>query len=160
MPKINLDELYHSVVLFNALAGNLSDVSPEKLLAQARCVAEEGNELLQALEQNEGQAQILKETIDVFVTAFGMLILLQLQGYNVQEAFEAVNKNNLSKVTLDAATAAYTAAFYNNSKPYIKHEVHVVDNNYHVKNEAGKVVKPINYVPVDVSQFVPQKLEE
>jgi len=91
---------FNGVKEFNNVIGNLNNVDEKKLIAQARCVLEEAKELHYAVTNNEGSEQLLKETVDVIVTIFGVVQQLQTLGYNVWDALDKVNKNNLTKVSM------------------------------------------------------------
>lgn len=153
-----LDTLASDVFLFNEIAGNFKEVSKEKLVAQAKVVLEESQELLQALVNNEGEEQLLKETIDVLVTVLGMFGMLKQQGYNVEAAWNVVNKNNLTKFCHSYSDALngvldYSAqgikVVYERSPPHI-------DRFYYIlRDENGKVRKPLGYKKCSVKQFTP-----
>lgn len=150
---MNLLECYDGVYKFNAVAGNLDNVTEDSLRSQARCVLEEAKELFAAVDENEGPEQLLKESIDVTVTIFGFIQQLYSQGYDVFGAMTKVNENNLTKVSMDDVVAAYTVMAYEELDiPVEKHRNPI---GYSVKDENGKVRKPVNYKAVDVAEFVP-----
>lgn len=150
---MNLLECYDGVYKFNSVAGNLDNVSEESLRAQARCVLEEAKELFAAVDEDEGPEQLLKESIDVTVTIFGFIQQLYSQGYDVFGAMTKVNENNLTKVSMDDVVAAYTMMAYEELNiPVEKHRNPI---GYCVKDEHGKIRKPVNYKAVDVAEFVP-----
>ena len=146
---------FNGVKEFNNVIGNLDNVDEKKLIAQARCVLEEAKELHYAVTNNEGSEQLLKETVDVIVTIFGVVQQLQTLGYNVWDALDKVNKNNLTKVSMDAIQAAYTQdAFAENNVDTV---VVTTPHGYAVKDSNGKVRKPINYKAVSVAEFIPEE---
>lgn len=146
-------DCYDGVYKFNAVAGNLDNVTDEMLRAQARCVLEEAKELFTAVDENEGPEQLLKESIDVTVTIFGFLQQLYSRGYDVFGGMTKVNGNNLTKVSMDDAVTAYTLMAYEESG--IKVEKHRNPIGYCVKDEHGKIRKPVNYKSVSVAEFTP-----
>ena len=150
---MNLLECYDGVYKFNDVAGNLDNVSEEGLRAQARCVLEEAKELFAAVDENEGPEQLLKESIDVTVTIFGFIQQLYSQGYDVFGAMTKVNENNITKVSMDDVVAAYTVMAYEELNIHV--EKHRNPIGYCVKDENGKIRKPVNYKAVDVAEFVP-----
>jgi hypothetical protein len=150
---MTLLDCYDGVYKFNAVAGNLDNVEEDSLRAQARCVLEEAKELFTAVDENEGPEQLLKESIDVTVTIFGFIQQLYSLGYDVFGAMTKVNENNLTKVSMDDIVAAYTVMAYEELNiPVEKHRSPI---GYCVKDENGKIRKPVNYKAVDVSEFVP-----
>lgn len=128
---------------------------PINLEAQVRVVREEGRELYNAVTQNEGPEQVLKETIDVLVTAFGALQALIEQGYDVFGAWEAVNENNMSKFPDEAADAIYTAEAYAASGIATTVSQDPVSSLFVIRNNAGKALKPHGYIPVDLKAYLP-----
>lgn len=143
------------VVLFNTYAGNYDNITTEQLLAQAKVVREEGNELLDAVANNEGQEQILKECVDVLVTITGFATMLQRAGYDVVGAWEVINDNNLSKFPTSYTDACYTVVGHEATELSSFTMTQVDASRWAIKNSAGKVVKPIGYEKVSVKQFIP-----
>lgn len=143
---------------FNEIGGNLRNVTEESLFAQAKVNKEEALELWDALYYKEGEAQILKEAIDCFVTSVGFLKMLEAQGYDVANALVHVGENNLSKFVSfdDPCLVQETVDFYKEQGV----EVFVENNTEYeltvIKDWNGKIRKPVGYIPADVSKFVPK----
>lgn len=120
-----IEDCVAGVAEFNVLAGNLEDITQEKLLSQARVVREEGNELYDAVFYEEGQEQILKEAVDVLVTIHGFVGMLQNLGYDVYRAWKEVNDNNMSKFPSDHTSARYSAFEYESAQtPHSDSQLH------------------------------------
>ena len=150
----NLSGLVEGVVTFNAVSGNLLDVNSSSLLAQSKIVLEEAKELLQAVEDNEGQEQILKETTDCLVTIFGMVAMLNRLGYDVAGAWQAVNENNMTKFPTDRVEAIYAADAIANETGKVC-SVFERDGRYIIKDGNGKIRKSLRYQKVSVLQYTP-----
>lgn len=125
------------------------------LEAQVRVVLEEAEELYDSVMENQGETQVLKEAVDVLVTAFGVVQALIERGYDVYGAWAAVNVNNLSKFPEDFVTAKYSQTMLGDD---VTLEQDPRTKRYVLKNRQGKAVKPFGYEKVDVSPFVPKEL--
>jgi len=152
---MNINDCIDQVVIFNEIAGNLSNVSHEGLIAQAKVVAEEGNELLEAVAEGNPN-EILKEAVDVLVTIHGFVKMLEEQGYDVIGAFNEVNINNLSKFTPSANIANLTIQEFEDKGIKVYGEENLDYNVFVIKNEHGKVVKPSGYKKCSVASYTPK----
>lgn len=166
----------NKVKKFNELAGNLINVTPEKLVAQQKVIDEELNELNKAIAAKD-KVEILDGWCDVVVTVYGkclmlnhykdlngMLRLLRLyqeiidlekdlsiQGYNTFEAFQRVCDNNLLKFPLVSEKDKYQ---YDEG---ITLTVSEVDSERLVpKDTNGKVRKFKDFPKVDLTDLIPQ----
>lgn len=148
----------HGVGEFNSLLGNLENVDNTKLLAQARICVEEAGEALQVIEENTKPQEILKETIDLLVTAHGLAQMLITQGYDVEGAWKAVNENNMTKFCHSLTDAAHSRIGYEATGVHV--DVVVRDNVLALIDENGKLRKPIAYQKVDVSKYCPKNNKE
>lgn len=155
----NLPDLVEGVVTFNTISGNLLDVNSSSLLAQSKVVLEEATELLQAVEEKEGQEQILKETVDCLVTIFGMVAMLNRLGYDVAGAWRAVNENNMTKFPTDRIEAIYAADAIANEMGKVC-SVFERDGRYIIKDGNNKIRKPLGYQKVSVLQYTPDYHKE
>lgn len=143
------------VEMFNDIAGNLSHVSHNKLVAQGKVVREEALELCAAV-ATEDKHEILKECVDVLVTIHGFVKMLEQQGYNVLGAFEEVNVNNLDKFTSSLVVAEQSVAEYAKEGTTIDVTYNEFYGVYVLKDLAGKIRKPISYEKCSVEAFVPK----
>lgn len=152
-----LKECIEDVVLFNTYAGNYDNITDEFLLSQARVVREEGCELLDAVANNEGKEQVLKECVDVLVTITGFATMLQRAGYDVLGAWKAVNANNLDKFPTSYTDACYTLTGYESTEVSVAgfQMIEVDSSRWAIKDGNGKIRKPIGYEKVSVKQFIP-----
>lgn len=145
-----LNSFEGSVFSFNATAGNfesLNEYSTIKstLNKQAALILEEVKETIEA----ESYTDMLDGVVDVLVTAFGYAQMLEHLGIDVAKAMMLVAENNLSKFTKSQSVAEDTVAMY--KEKGVMCEYKKVDGVYVIKDENGKVRKPIDYVPVDLT---------
>lgn len=140
---------------FNRLGGNFEDLSQAKLLSQVIVNKEEANELFTAVNESEGNEQILKETVDNLVTLFGVVSMLQKRGYNVIGAWDKVNKNNMTKFCDDSIQAEYSKLWYSNDNINISYHQDTQTGKFVLKDQNGKIRKKIGYEKCSVSEFTP-----
>ena len=152
---MKLQDMIDQVELFNLIAGNLSNITHERLVAQAKVVAEEGNELLEAVwEANPNE--ILKEAVDVLVTIHGFVKMLEEQGYDVIGAWNEVNKNNLSKFPLTEKEACESVDTLSDQGVFCTIEQNEYYQVYVIKDENSKVRKPAGYKKCSVASYTPK----
>lgn len=144
---------------FNEIGGNFKNITTEELLSQARVNKEEALELWDALSLKEGEAQILKEAVDNFVTVTGFLKMLEKKGYDVENALIHVGENNLEKFISfdDPCLVQETIDFYAEQGIKVTAENNMEYEFTVIKDENGKIRKPVGYVKADVSKFIPRQ---
>ena len=153
-----MQKAYEDVVLFQTYCGKLDNpATKQDLMNQAHLILEEAKELYEAIEKDEGQEQILKETCDNLVVLFGMVAMLQRSGYQVGEAMQAVCDNNLSKFCTTQTDGAYTLAAYEATELGAFTLKQVDYDKWGVFNANNKLMKPIDYSPCSVKDFIPQE---
>jgi phosphoribosyl-ATP pyrophosphohydrolase len=141
---------YSDVRLFNALAGNLTNVTDDSVDAQLGFIFEELTETIDALESGD-RVELLDGACDLFVTVSGLMQKLEAQGYDVARAIERVNENNLSKfpkTISDVDRAQYNVTL---NEQY---------NRYVLKDAIGKVKKPSDFVGVYLTDLIPSLRKE
>lgn len=143
------------VALFNDIGGNLSNVNREKLIAQAKVVKEEGLELVEAVLGGNNE-EILKECIDCMVTVVGMFKMLEQQGYDTMGAWLETNQNNMSKFTTSLIDVDDSIAHYYNKGVIVKAEYNDFYDVYVLKDECGKIRKPLSYKKCSVACYTPK----
>jgi len=154
------EDCIKDVVLLNTYIGNYDNITDAQLLSQARVVREEGDELFDAVNNNEGQEQILKECVDALVTITGFATMLQRLGYDVTGAWNAVNSNNLSKFPATYTDACYTLTGYEATEGEGFTLTAVDTGKWAVKDKHGKLRKPIGFKKCSVARFTPTYKEE
>lgn len=152
---MNINDCIDQVVIFNEIAGNLDNITHESLIAQAKVVAEEGNELLEAVAEGNPN-EILKEAIDVLVTIHGFVKMLEEQGYDIVGAWSEVNTNNLSKFPTDEKVACDTVDKFSDEGIFCTVEENKDYNVFVIKDENSKVRKPFGYKKCSVASYTPK----
>lgn len=155
----NLDDFTQDVYTFNQIAGNDKQLDKESFKSQMKCLTEEVWELHDEINNWNDPVNLTKEVIDVIYVAIGFLQKLENFGIDVSGALREVAENNLMKFPDRYSEAVKT------QNALLDKEVATLisqDENtmlYVVRNLAGKVMKPYDYVKSDVSQFVPIDLK-
>lgn len=148
-----LSRFESSVFSFNATAGNFDNLDTvegvsKALSSQVALILEEVKETIEAKDYIEA----LDGVVDVLVTAFGYAQMLEHIGVDVAKAMNLIAENNLSKFPLSAEDAQRSV------KMYADKGINVTaiknDGRWVIKDEKGKVRKPYNYKPVDLSSCV------
>lgn len=151
---MEIQSFYNQIEDFNLIALNGRSVTQEDIVAQAKLCLEEAKELFNAVNDKEGDAQVLKESIDLAVVCLGMLHRLELMVFEVSSACNVVGENNLTKFCKDRAIARYSQMAYEADGV----EVNIVESRgyYALIDKNGKVRKPFGYEKADVSKFIPK----
>jgi len=145
---MNLNKLYEQVKIFNELAGNLDNVDKASIALQLDIAQEEYIETVDAFDA-KNPIELLDGYIDQIVVGFGGLQKLEALGVDVETAFERVNNNNLSKFSDSVLQQPpKTTATFNK-----RWEKWVFKNN-----QTGKIMKPLDFSPVDLSDINTGKL--
>lgn len=153
-----LEQFYESVKTFNNLAGN-NNVGKSGFIAQQKCLLEEVNEITEGIDTND-VVEILDGVVDVLYVALGHLTKLEALGCDVQGAIKQVCVDNLTKFPSDEETAVKTVMHYNNQNVNAKWEYNEEYQRYVIKDSVGKIRKPFNFIPTDLSGYVPKELQE
>lgn len=105
------------------------------------------------------KVELLDGVVDTFVILSKLMDMLEKAGYDVEGAIETIQANNDTKVY-----SSYYQAVEAKEKIEDKtDQEHWVDTGifnglpfYTVKKMTGKVAKAVDFVPVDLSRFVPK----
>lgn len=146
-----------SVFSFNATAGNFDNLDTvegvsKALSSQVALILEEVKETIEA----KNSIEALDGIVDVLVTAFGYAQMLEHIGVDVAKAMNLIAENNLSKFPLSAEYARRSVEMY--ADKGINVTAIKNDGRWVIKDEKGKVRKPYNYKPVDLSSCVEHTL--
>lgn len=147
---MNIQDRYNEVATFNEIAGNLDNVTVEKLEAQMKVVLEEVKELKDAFD-GQNSLELLDGACDSFVTLMGLLQQMERAGFKVDEALKSVNENNLSKFPKTVSIPAAAAYFENGWKVEYNKEYEC----YVLKDGNGKIRKPLHFESVDIMDYLP-----
>ena len=138
---------YFNIGKFNDIAGSLTAVTPSKVNNQLSYIFEELTETIEAFENNNA-VELLDGACDLFVTVCGLMQQLHAAGFNVQEAQKRVDANNLSKYPKVGTAIKY--------KPEHSYELNSKYQVYVIKDAGGKIMKPLDFKPVQLSDLVPK----
>jgi hypothetical protein len=183
---ICLNKAIDDVVDFNAKAGNnLDDVMYDDLFNQTKITLEECNELMVAAgtyvslrdgkitpEQvyevtgdlnYDAELEVLDGMCDVLVTALQAVAQLEALGFNVADAFDRVMENNNTKIFDDHVTATQAAVKLQEKLGVV---ISLQEDEYEgvkywtMRDVNNKIRKPVDFVGVDISEFLPSYLEQ
>jgi hypothetical protein len=147
---MNIEDHYWDVYAFNNIAGNFENVNVESIDAQIKVVVEEVKELEKAFAE-KNSVEMLDGVCDAFVTVAGLMQKMQKAGFNVNKAIERVCLNNMEKYP--------TQMLSHDLDVYYEKGWDVLYNNeydcYVLKDKNGKIRKPDGFVPVEISDLVP-----
>jgi hypothetical protein len=161
---MNIQQAYDDVKKFNSIAGNLSNVTPKSINSQLDFIHEELCEASAALgheacdcgqeEATPDAVELLDGACDLFVTVAGLMQKLEAAGFNVQEALKRVNENNLSKFPECKGYCLYVdpSLCPEGAEQHLTQYGRVVFKREH----DGKIMKPTNFVTVDIADCVPE----
>lgn len=143
---------------FNVYADKATKFESQDIKRQIDLISEELKETIEGFESNSA-VEVLDGTIDILVVTLGLLQKLQYAGVDIAGALSAVASNNLSKFPEDEEIATLTVASYARKGE----EVYVTKfgtKNVIKRLSDDKVMKPINFKPVELEEFIPQELLE
>lgn len=170
---------FRSIELFNKLIG--AEASEKSVFNQLERVQEELTETFNAIaidvnaelgepdkksEWNllpchtfEQKVELIDGVCDQLVVVIGLIAKLEALGYDVFGALNEVCDNNLSKFTKEVIVAQYTQRHYEEELDtpctIVYNEEHKL---YGIRNsENSKLLKPINYKPVNIEKYVPKE---
>lgn len=156
-------EMYKRVIAFNDKAG-VKDYPAftmewwKSVELQTKLLVEESQEAYDA-SKVEDKVELLDGCIDNLVIAFKFAQMLESAGYDVIGAFKAVCDNNDSKVF-----SSYYEAVEEKEKLEDRDDVEYSIETaiseglpfYSVRRYDGKIMKKVDFVPVNLEEFVPK----
>ena len=150
------NKLYENVKLFNNLAGD--NLTKQGFINQQKVLLEEVKEIDEGISNND-IVEILDGVVDTLYVALGQLYKLEQLGCNIEGAIKRVGEDNTSKFPSDEETAVKTVMYYNNQNVNAKWEYNEKYQRYVIKDENQKIRKPYNFIPTDLTQYVPENLQ-
>jgi phosphoribosyl-ATP pyrophosphohydrolase len=141
-----IEQSYNNVFIFNDVANNLTDVTLSSIASQLDFIQEEYLETVQAYD-DANTVELLDGACDLLVTVFGLLQKLEATGFDVAEAIQRVDANNLSKYIPAGKTVRYSNEFHTEFNE--KYQVSVV------KDKNGKIRKHGEFKEVDLTGLTP-----
>lgn len=156
-------DFYNDIYEFNDICKSFDQsLVKEKIKLYVDLVKEETKELSDAYDENDPK-ELLDGCVDVLVTAFGLLQVLNAAGMNTSKALQDTAENNLSKFPsfADIGNKEYcelvedTRALYEQKGVTVDYNPSSNDERLVFTNAVtGKVLKPHNYKPNDLSSCV------
>jgi 6-phosphofructokinase len=153
---ISMSTLWADTLAFNRINGQLQDLTKEGFKKQLGFIQSELKELADGLEANDKVEQ-LDGCIDVLVTTMGyMQRMAEAYGCDLAQAADLVGANNLSKFPSSMEVAMQSVPYYKAKGIPVEVRVNEAYNVWVVRNtDTGKVMKPVDYVSVDLSKCFP-----
>lgn len=144
---------------FNILAGKDKLVSLQDLKEQLALVQEEVQEIADGLDSNN-PVEVLDGLVDVYVVLDGLKQKLENLGFDVPEASYRVAQNNLTKFPISKENAEETKQMYLDKEIDVIVEYNQVFERWVVKDQQGKVRKPIGFESVELDDLVPSEVRD
>ena len=164
----DMEDFYGEVALFNALKGWTADKEysyetvNKMLKGQLDRVKEELDEAYEALETHD-ESETLKESVDILVTAMGLVQILEMLGTDVMHACFDVSRNNLSKYTEVEEEALSTVEYYKGKGEDCSVFVVGADDEGSIygvrRNSDGKLMKPKDHPRLEMSSYLPRPVD-
>lgn len=156
--EYDMQDFQSDCYLFNKLAGKDTLVSHKDLTEQFKLIVEELKETCDGLATNNPE-EVLDGTVDVMVTAIGLLQKLENLGMNVNKALYKTAVNNLSKFPTTEAVAIETVEMYERQGIDVVAEFKSKYDVYVIKDANDKVRKPSDFVSNDLKDCIPKNLQ-
>lgn len=144
---------------FNILAGKDKLVSLEDLKEQYNLIYEEVAELCEGLRCND-PVEVLDAVVDIYVVLDGLKQKLENLGFDIPEASYRVAGNNLTKFPISKENAEETKQMYLDKEINVIVEYNQVFERWVVKDQQGKVRKPVGFKSVELDDLVPSELQD
>lgn len=163
----NMQEFWELTKKFNDISGASQELSEKAFIEQYGYIKEEFNEMTATLDGGidpslEGYMlePLLDDTLDVIITAFGMLQKLENLGVDVGAAALSTAYNNLSKYPTKPHWAHESVERFARSGVTVKAVFNIQEGRYVLRDVSnGKVKKPFNFVSNDLSQFITKEVK-
>ena len=144
---------------FNILAGKDKLVSLQDLKEQLTLVQEEVQEIADGLDSNN-PVEVLDGLVDVYVVLDGLKQKLENLGFDIPEASYRVAGNNLTKFPISRENAEETKQMYLDKEIDVIVEYNQVFERWVVKDQQGKVRKPVGYGSVELDDLIPSEVRD
>ena len=151
-----LQEFYDKCKVFNTIAGNDKKLSRQAFLDQQGYLEEEVQEIRDGIELDNPE-MILDGVVDTLVTALGHLQRLEVQGVDVRQALNRIADNNLSKFIPEEHPETITDTAHRYGKLVTLHHNAKFGCFVVLRNTDNKIMKPANFVPVNLADLVEGK---
>ena len=156
--NFTLNDFSKAVNAFSVISGKSGHSDVDSIIHQSGLLLEEAEETIDGAELNDPN-EVLDGVVDVLFVALGLVEKLEAVGINVSKAMQLVSKNNASKFTDSPEIAAATVQREKDKR--VDTVVHKYGNYFVIKNKwTDKVIKPVGFVSVDLSECIPDELKE
>ena len=170
-----IQALYDLTKKFNTISGSINEVTERAFLEQYSYIKEEFKELTENLGEGIGDKSgdkltlepymlgaTLDDCLDIVITVFGFMQKLETLGVDVGQAGIDTANNNLSKYTNILTVVYETIDKLRIEKGVEAYSTFNQDENvFVIRNKAtGKIIKPIGFVPNDLSPYITQQVKE
>jgi phosphoribosyl-ATP pyrophosphohydrolase len=134
---------------FTTPTKNIFDTDPKEVEGRMKLIREEMKEL-EAAVKDKDYVETADALADILYVVYGMGTAI---GMNLDTIFDLVHKSNMSKLCTTEQEAKDTVEWYkNNNTEYDSPTYRQTDKYFIVYNKStGKILKSINYKPVDLT---------
>lgn len=158
----NLYQHYKAIIDWNEKC-NVRDLEPmtadwwKSVELQTKLLVEEATEAAEAAQYDDVK-ELLDGTVDSFVILCKLMDMLEKAGFDVEGAIEAIQANNNKKVYnsfYEACEAKEKLEEKYDEEFWVDTGIHNGLAFYSVKKMTGKVAKAVDFIPVDLEEFLP-----
>lgn len=142
---------------FNIISGAVNKLTLADIINQDKIMQSEFQEQHDAIAARDA-TELIDGCIDSLFTTLGMLQKLEGLNVNVNAAMKQVAMDNLDKFPKTEQEARDTVTFYANKNIECYYLYMKEFDCYVVKDMNGKVRKPYNFKPTDLSKYVTPEL--
>lgn len=162
----NLQDYYNQIVAWNKKAGVKDHVFgtldwENAVLLQSKLLVEEANETVAAIRYGN-LIELLDGAVDTFVILSKLFDMLEKAGFDVESSIQQIIHNNQKKIfnSYYEACDAKEKLEERDDKEYTI-ETATLNNvcYYTVRRFDGKIAKPIDFVAVELDEFVPKEMK-
>ncbi len=162
----NLQDFYNQILDWNKKAG-VKDHEigtlywDNAVLLQSKLLVEEASETLEAIKYGN-LIELLDGAVDTFVILSKLFDMLEKAGFDVEGGIQQIIDNNQKKIfnSFYEACDAKEKLEERDDKEYTI-ETATLNNlcYYTVRREDGKIAKPVDFVAVELNEFVPKEFK-
>lgn len=165
----DMQEFWELTKKFNNISGASNELSEKAFIEQYTYIREEFGEMTntfngEAINPTLGPQMLeplLDDTLDVIITAFGMLQKLENLGVDINAAAIATANNNLSKYPTRPYIAYESVDRFTRDGITVNAVFNEAENCFVLRDASnGKVKKPFDFISNDLHQFITKKVED
>lgn len=160
----NLQDFYNQIIDWNKKAGvkdhEFGTLDWERAVElQSKLLVEEANETISAITHGH-MIELLDGAVDTFVILSKLFDMLEKAGFDVEGAIQQIIDNNQKKVFnsfYEACDAKEKLEARDDKEYYVETATLNGLAFYTVRREDGKIAKPVDFVAVELNEFVPKE---